>query len=50
MSARPWSTAAEVIDNLLSVFCVGASLVQVANPDAGVRDRRAEAEKVTTIW
>lgn len=50
MSGRPWSTDAEVIDNLLSVFCVGASLVQVANPDAGVRDRRAETEKVTTIW
>jgi hypothetical protein len=34
-------------DGLLAVFAAGASLVQVANPDAGVLDRRRQMEKVT---
>ena len=40
-------TADELVDNLLAVFAVGASLVQVANPDAALLDRRRETEKVT---
>ena len=44
---RPWDTADELIDNLLAVFAAGASLVQVANPDAGLLDRRRQTEKVT---
>ena len=34
-------------DNLLAVFAAGASLVQVANPDAALLDRRRVTEKVT---
>ena len=32
---------------LLAVFAAGASLVQVANPDAALLDRRRVTEKVT---
>jgi hypothetical protein len=31
----------------LAVYAAGASLVQVANPDASALDRRREMEKVT---
>lgn len=47
MSALPWSTAAAVTDHLLAVLAVGASLVQLANPDSAVLDRRRVTEKVT---
>lgn len=47
MSSAGWATVDELIDNLLAVFVAGASLVQVANPDAAVLDRRREMEKVT---
>jgi uncharacterized protein (TIGR03089 family) len=47
MSSLPWSTADEVVTNLLAVFIAGASLVQVANPDPAVLDRRRATEKVT---
>ena len=47
MSTAGWTTADELTDNLLAVFAAGASLVQVANPDAGALDRRREMEKVT---
>lgn len=47
MSSAAWSTADELTDNLLAVLAAGASLVQVANPDASVLDRRREMEKVT---
>ena len=47
MSDRPWSTPQEIVDNLLAVFAAGASLVQVANPDPGLLQRRRETEKVT---
>jgi len=47
MSTAGWTTVDELTDNLLAVFAVGASLVQVANPDAAVLDRRREMEKVT---
>jgi hypothetical protein len=42
-----WTTADELTANLLAVFVVGASLVQVANPDASVLDRRRQMEKTT---
>ncbi len=32
---------------MLAVFAVGASLVQVANADAALADRRRATEKVT---
>jgi uncharacterized protein (TIGR03089 family) len=47
MSTASWTRADELIDNLLAVFAAGASLVQVANPDATALDRRREMEKVT---
>ena len=47
MSSLAWSTPQEIVDNLLAVFVTGASLVQVANPDPTVLDRRRETEKVT---
>jgi uncharacterized protein (TIGR03089 family) len=47
MSMAGWTTADELTANLLAVFAVGASLVQVANPDASALDRRRQMEKVT---
>jgi uncharacterized protein (TIGR03089 family) len=47
MSSASWSTADELTANLLAVLAAGASLVQVANPDAALLDRRREMEKVT---
>ncbi len=47
MSMAGWTTADELTDNLLAVFAAGASLVQVANPDAAALDRRRQMEKVT---
>jgi hypothetical protein len=47
MSEAAWTTADELTDNLLAVFAAGASLVQVANPDAAALDRRRQMEKVT---
>ncbi|MGV0698103.1 TIGR03089 family protein [Mycolicibacter sinensis] len=46
-SANGWQTPARLIDNMLAVFAVGASLVQVGNPDPDVQARRRESEKVT---
>ena len=40
MSTAGWTTADELTANLLAVFVAGASLVQVANPDAAALDRR----------
>ena len=48
LSTARWDTADALIANLLAVFAVGASLVQVANPDQAAQDRRREVEKVTT--
>jgi uncharacterized protein (TIGR03089 family) len=47
LSTATWNTADELTDNLLAVFTVGASLVQVANPDAAAMDRRRQTEKVS---
>ena len=47
MSSLPWSSADEVVANLLGVFATGASLVQVANPDPTALERRRITEKVT---
>jgi uncharacterized protein (TIGR03089 family) len=47
LSTAPWSTADELLDNMLAVLAAGASLVQVANPDPAVLDRRRQTEKVT---
>jgi uncharacterized protein (TIGR03089 family) len=47
MSDRTWSTAQEIVDNLLAVLAARASLVQLAHPDPGLLDRRRETEKVS---
>nr|CRL72516.1 hypothetical protein CPGR_02338 [Mycolicibacterium malmesburyense] len=47
LSGAGWDTADELVDHLLALFSVGASLVQVANPDATLLDRRRATEKVT---
>jgi uncharacterized protein (TIGR03089 family) len=46
-SANDWRNPAELVDNMLAVFAVGASLVQVGNPDPGAQQRRRDSEKVT---
>lgn len=47
LSSLPWTTSDEIVANLVAVLAAGASLVQVANPDPALLDRRAETEKVT---
>ena len=47
MSSAPWRTPDELITNLLAVFSIGASLVQVTNPDPAAMDRRRQTEKIT---
>ncbi len=47
LSTAGWATPDELITNLIAVFAAGASLVQVANPDAGAQERRRATEKVT---
>ncbi len=46
-STAGWGTAEDLIANLLAVYVIGASLVQLANPDASALDRRRETEKTT---
>ena len=46
-STKDWSSPTELIENMLAVFAVGASLVQVTNPDPDLQERRRDAEKVT---
>jgi uncharacterized protein (TIGR03089 family) len=47
LSTKSWDTADDLTDNLLAMFVVGASLVQVANPDRTMLDRRKQMEKIT---
>ncbi|WP_028477286.1 TIGR03089 family protein [Nocardia sp. CNY236] len=47
LSSAPWDTPAELIDGYLAVLVAGASLVQVVNPDPGLRERRIASERVT---
>ena len=47
MSMAGWDDADELIDHLVAVFAIGASLVQVANLDPTALDRRRQMEKVT---
>ncbi len=47
LSAGSWDTPDTLIANLLAVLIVGASLVQVANPDPAGQERRVVSEKVT---
>lgn len=47
MSHACWSTPAEIIHNMVAVFAVGASLVQLANPNPELLARRRVTEKIT---
>lgn len=49
-STRDWNNPTELIENMLTVFAVGGSLVQVANPDPGLQERRRATEKVTRLF
>ncbi|CAJ1584867.1 TIGR03089 family protein [[Mycobacterium] wendilense] len=49
LSALGWSTPDELLANVVGVFAVGASLVQVTNPDDAVTERRIQTEKVTKV-
>ena len=47
LSTADWGTDAQLVDGLLAVFAVGASLVQVANPDPDILARRRSTENIT---
>jgi uncharacterized protein (TIGR03089 family) len=49
LSSASWSGPGELVDGLLAIMAIGASLVQVANPDPAVLQRRIETEKVTRV-
>ncbi len=49
LSGAPWTGPAELVDGLLAIMAVGASLVQVTNADPAAQARRVEAEKVTRV-
>ncbi|WP_409429665.1 TIGR03089 family protein [Mycobacterium sp. SMC-11] len=46
-STKDWNNPTALIENMLTVFAVGASLVQVTNPDPDLQERRRTSEKVT---
>jgi uncharacterized protein (TIGR03089 family) len=47
LSTASWTRPGDLVDGLLSILAVGASLVQVANPDNSALERRIATEKVT---
>ncbi|MBV5245406.1 TIGR03089 family protein [Mycolicibacterium sp. PAM1] len=47
LSTTAWETADDIVDHLVALYVVGASLVQVANPDPAAMQRRTETEKIT---
>ncbi|OBK11872.1 TIGR03089 family protein [Mycobacterium asiaticum] len=49
LSTATWERPEKLVDGLLAVLAVGASLVQVANPDPAALPRRIETEKVTRV-
>jgi len=49
LSSASWTAPGELVDGLLAIMAVGASLVQVANPDPATLQRRIETEKVTRV-
>jgi uncharacterized protein (TIGR03089 family) len=49
LSSASWTRPNDLVDGLLSILAVGASLVQVANPDPAALARRIETEKVTRV-
>jgi uncharacterized protein (TIGR03089 family) len=49
LSTADWPGPNELVEGLLSILAVGASLVQVANADPELLPRRIETEKVTRV-
>ena len=49
LSTAAWTEPGELVDGMLSILAIGASLVQVANPDPAAMPRRIETEKVTRV-
>lgn len=49
LSTSSWDQPGALVDGLLAVLAIGASLVQVANPDPDALPRRIETEKVTRV-
>ncbi|OBA69695.1 TIGR03089 family protein [Mycobacterium sp. 1554424.7] len=49
LSTAAWSDPDALVDGLLAILAVGASLVQVANPNPAALPRRIETEKVTRV-
>ena len=49
LSSASWTGPSELVDGLLAIMAVGASLVQVANLDPATLQRRIETEKVTRV-
>ncbi|AOW92210.1 TIGR03089 family protein [Rhodococcus sp. WMMA185] len=47
LSESTWDSPDALIDGLIAIFAAGASLVQVANPDAAAQSRRVDSEKIT---
>ncbi|WP_211281182.1 TIGR03089 family protein [Mycobacterium angelicum] len=50
LSSASWATPEELVDGLLAVLAVGASLVYVANPDPNSLQRKTDTEKVTRTF
>jgi len=49
LSTAEWSSDVALVDGLVAIYAVGASLVQVAHPDPSAMGRRSETEKVTRV-
>ncbi|MGC2653163.1 MAG: TIGR03089 family protein [Mycobacterium sp.] len=49
LSTADWPGPNELVEGLLSILAVGASLVQVANADPELLPRRIETEKITRV-
>ncbi|MHC9291412.1 TIGR03089 family protein [Mycobacterium sp. LTG2003] len=47
LSTAAWDDPDALVDNLVAIFAVGASLVQVAHPESAAQERRRQMEKVT---
>ena len=46
---QQWDTDAALVDGLLAVFAVGASLVQVVHPEPSALERHGAAENITVM-
>lgn len=47
LSTRAWDSADDIVERLLALYINGASLVQVANSDTSLLERRRETERLT---